>query len=49
MISLRDTAFIGIAFLILVFVYDIFFAGSELTDALRDIRPQAVEGTSTAL
>lgn len=48
MISLRDTAFVGAAFLILVFIYDVFFSGSELTDALRGMT-HVEEGTSQSL
>lgn len=46
---LRDLAIIGGAFLVLLFCYDFFFAGSELTDAINGIRPVAKPGTSTAL
>lgn len=46
---LRDLAIIGAAFLALMFFYDFFLAGGELTDAINGIRPVAKPGTSTAL
>jgi len=46
---LRDLAYIGGAFLALMFFYDFFLAGGELADAIEGIRPAPKPGSSTTL